>query len=458
MEAFEHQSMVYQRAKDREYFALFLEQGLGKTKIAIDLLEYHFTNHKIDAAIVVTTKGLMGNWAYTELPKHSECHHSKYIWNKSGTLPAKHENILAYFIVNIDALIGDRIVPVLREFFNQYKNVAFVLDESTVAKNIKAKRTKNAIAIAQRCKYRYIMSGTPVTNSPMDLFSQCQILSKGVLGHNSLHSFKGVYADEVKVTMGNRSFNKIVGYRNLDELTDRIQKFSSILKKKDCLNLPDKIYRTVPVDFTPQQAVIYKDLSEKAVAYVEENEITVVNTLSMITKLLQICAGQMKIGNDYTTIPNNRLDVLEELIEECPGKTIVWTSFVGTALDIRDRLESRAVHLPSGLDVDKRHEIITAFREGDTKVLIANPASAGHGITLTESSNVIYYSNSWNYEYRAQSEDRNHRIGQTESVLYTDLITPNTVEQKVVALLQNKKDLANMIITPEDIRKVFDLE
>ncbi|MHA2428476.1 MAG: DEAD/DEAH box helicase [Candidatus Hermodarchaeia archaeon] len=456
MEDFPHQIEVFNNAKDKDHYGIFLEQGLGKTRIAIKLLEYHFTNFEIDAVIIVTTKGLMGNWAYTEIPLHSDCHNSKYIWNTSSRLPPQHENIMCYFICNIDALIGERIREPLKKFFSQYKKVAFVLDESTVAKNIKAKRTKNVIALAQRCKYRYIMSGTPITNSPMDLFSQCQILKKGILGHNSLYSFKGVYADEVKMTLGNRSFNKIVGYRNLDDLTRRVQSFSSILKKDDCLDLPDKIYRTVPVDFTPEQSRLYKELSEQAITEIEGHEVSVVNMLSMITKLLQICAGQMKTEDgSYLMIKNNRMDVLQELVEECPGKTVVWTSFVGTAIEISKRFDEGAVWLMSGLSTDQRQAQIDKFREGEAKVLVANPQSAGHGITLVESSNVIYYSNSWNYEYRAQSEDRTHRIGQKNSVLYTDLITPNTVEQKVVQLLQNKKELANTVITPEQVKDLF---
>jgi len=456
MEDFPHQLKVFNDTKDEEYRGIFLEQGLGKTRIAIRLFDYHFTNHQIDAVIIVTTKGLMGNWAYTELPLHSECHYSTYIWNTSRKLPPKHENIMCYFICNIDALIGERIKGPLKEFLSRYKNVAFVLDESTVAKNIKAKRTKNVIALAHRCKYRYIMSGTPITNSPMDMFSQCQILEKGILGHNSIHSFKGVYADEVKMTLGNRSFNKIVGYRNLDDLTSRVQGFSSILKKDDCLDLPDKIYRTVPVDFTPEQSKYYQQLAEQAITEIEGHEVSVVNMLSMITKLLQICAGQMKTEDgSYVMIKNNRMDTLKELVEECPGKTVVWTSFVGTAMEIASQFGEEAVWLMSGLTTEQRQASITKFREGEAKVLVANPQSAGHGITLVESSNVIYYSNSWNYEYRAQSEDRTHRIGQNNSVLYTDLITPNTVEQRVVQLLQNKKELANTVITPEQVREIL---
>lgn len=455
MKAFKHQDDVFEAAKDQPYYALFLEQGLGKTKIAIDLIEYHFERNEIDAAIVVTTKGLIANWYYTELPKHSRFGYYAYAWGKTKELAFTEK--LPWFICNIDGLASQGIVPVLREFMKMYKNVALIIDESTVVKNMKAKRTKLALQLSKRCKYRYIMSGTPITNSPIDLFSQCEMLSPGILGHASLYSFKGRYCQMQTMRLGTRSFDKIVGYKNLDQLTAKVQEFSSILKKADCLDLPDKIYRTVPVEFTPEQQKAYDELKDKALTYIEDHEITVVNAISLINRLLQICAGQIKIGENYLSINNNRLDVLKDLVDEIPGKTLVWTSFVNTAKDIMKTLDEDAIHLPSGLSIDKRQEIIDAFRTGDKKVLVANPASAGHGITLVESSNVIYYSNSWNYEHRAQSEDRTHRIGQTSNVLYTDLITPNTVEVKVVELLQQKKDLADMVITNEELRELLDV-
>ena len=457
MEAFQHQIDVLNRAIQYDRYALFLEQGLGKTKIAIDIAEHHFMNDHIDGVIVVTTKGLIANWYYTELPKHSTCWWRAFAWGKSKTLMNPDPDKLDWFICNIDGLASQGIVPYLREFIKDHPRLALFIDESTVVKNMKAKRTKLALQLSKRCKYRYIMSGTPVTNSPIDLFSQCEILEPGILGHNSLYSFKGRYCQMQTMRLGTRSFDKIVGYKNLDQLTAKVQEFASILKKEDCLDLPDKIYRTVPVDFTPEQEKAYTELRDKALTYIDDKEITVVNAISLINRLLQICAGQIKIGENYLSINNNRLEVLKDLVEEASGKTIIWTSFVNTATDIMKTLDD-AIHLPSGLTIDKRQEIIDAFRtDPSIKALVANPASAGHGITLVESSNVIYYSNSWNYEHRAQSEDRAHRIGQTKNVLYTDLITPNTVEVKVVELLQQKKNLADIVITNEEIRNLLDV-
>jgi SNF2 family DNA or RNA helicase len=163
------------------------------------------------------------------------------------------------------------------------------------------------------------------------------------------------------------------------------------------------------------------------------------------------------VGDKYLSLPNYRLAQTKELVEECPGKTIIWTSFVNTATDLAALLGSAAIHLPSGLVLQAREDRLEAFRKGrgGVRALIANPASAGHGIALTESSNMIYYSNSWNYEYRAQSEDRPHRIGQKEHLLITDLVTKGSVEERVVKLLREKKALADIVINSAMLKELL---
>jgi SNF2 family DNA or RNA helicase len=454
MQDFKHQHDVFERFKDQAYGALFLEQGLGKTRIAIQLAEHNFAQGNITACVVVTTKGLVGNWLHTEIPKHSSIEYNTYAWNVPKQFLLKSKRLL-YFLVNIDGLLANAFPETFKEFLRMHPKFMVIIDESTVVKNPKAARTKRCLQLAGRSVRRFIMSGTPVTNSPLDLFSQCEMLVPQCLGHKSIVTFRSRYAITERRTFGPRSFDVIVGYRLLDELTGRVQKFASILKKADCLDLPEKMYRTIDVEMTGEQINAYMELKEKALTYIQDHEITVVNAISLINRLLQICAGQIKVGDKYLSLPNNRLAMTKELVEECPGKTIIWTSFVNTATDLVETLGKSCIHLPSGTSLEKRHQILEEFRKGTPKALIANPASAGHGITLTESSNVIYYSNSWNYEHRAQSEDRAHRIGQTESVLYTDLIAPDTVEQKIVDLLKAKKVMADTVITSAELRSLL---
>jgi SNF2 family DNA or RNA helicase len=460
---YKHQEDIFQRSKDAEYYALFCEPGTGKTRIVIRTLEHQFTKGMISGAVIVTTKGIVGNWVYGELPKHSEDPYAAYLW--TGThkpeifKTALVTDRLCYFICNIDSLLSDSQMRRIEEFAKVHKKFAFVIDESTTVKNIKAARTKRALNIAKYAKTRRIMSGTPIVQSPLDVFSQCEILKRGLLGHKSIYSFKGQYAVVKPMRFGIRSFDKIVGFRDLDKLTAMLQSFGSIVKKEDCLDLPPKIYQTIYVPLSNEQLHAYEELKEKAVLYLQGNEVTAVNALAMIVRLLQICCGQLKIGEGrYISIENNRLAALRDLIDESPNKVIVWTSFTNTANDIMKLLGDEAIHLSSDLNVAEREDVLNEFRGGSPKVLVANPASAGHGITLVEASTVIYYSNSYNLEHRLQSEDRTHRIGQTKPVLYIDLVAPDTIEGAVLEALKNKKAIADEVITSKALLKLLTSE
>lgn len=451
MKPFLHQSAIFDIAKSKPYHALFCDQGTGKTKIVVDLLEHHFKLGNITAVIVITTKGLVGNWSLVELPKHSSVPYRAHVWNldrMKNRMADPASGNLFYFLINVDGVLTQNFPEYFKDFIRVHPKFALVVDESTTCKNPKAARTKRVLSMSRYAKYRYLMSGTPIANSPLDLYSQSEILNPGVLGYPNFYAFRARYAKIVSVTFGMKTFKKITGYRNIPELREIIKSFASVVKKIDCLDLPPKVYRTIPVRMTKEQSTYYEELRHQALTYIQGEQISVVNTISLIGRLLQVCAGQMKLPDGtYLSLPNNRLELLEELVDECPGKTLIWTSFVGTAADIRTQLGEKCILLPSGLTMEARHAILETFRHGEVKALVANPASAGHGITLVESSNCIYFSNSWNYENRAQSEDRIHRIGQTESCLYTDLICPGTVEVKVVRILQEKKSMADSLLT-----------
>lgn len=457
MQPFAHQTAIFDTAKTRPYHALFCEQGTGKTKSVIDLIEHHYKHGRITAVIVITTKGLLGNWTKVELQKHSSIPYKSHVWSLDklkNRMVGPASGNLFYFLVNVDGVLTQNFPAYFKEFLKVHPKFALVVDESTTCKNPNAARTKRVISMAKYAKIRYIMSGTPVTNSPLDLFSQSEILEPGLLGFANFYAFRARYARIVNVTFGMRTFKKITGYQNIPELRELVKSFASVVKKVDCLDLPPKVYRTIPVAMTTQQLGPYNELKAQALTYIQGNQVSVINTISLIGKLLQVCSGQMKLPDGtYLSLPNNRLEILEELVDECPGKTLIWTSFVGTAKDIGDRLGDKCIMLPSGLTLENRHKILETFRNGDVQALVANPASAGHGITLTESSNSIYYSNSFNYENRAQSEDRVHRIGQTESCLYTDLICPGTVEEKVVKILKDKKAMADSLLSNREFLK-----
>jgi len=387
MKNFAHQDHAIERFKDRSYGALFMEMGTGKSRIGVKLAEHKYATGAASATLVITTVGLLGNWLYNELPKHSEAPYTTWVWNKDTKLPGPGQHV--YFLVNIDALITERFKIFYKEFSKSFLRYTLIVDESSKAKNPKAARTKQLIMIARRATSRYIMSGTPTPNSPLDIYAQADILAPGLLGFTSMYAFKGRYAKLKLERNGPRVYEKIEGYQNLDELTARIHTFAEIVKKSECLDLPPKIYRTLDVPLTKEQLRHYESLKKIAMTYIEGENITVANTVSLINKLLQICSGQLKNEDAYYSIDNNRIDVLKDLVESANTKTLIWTSYVNNAKDIADHLGKAVILLPSGLSLAERQARIELFKSSNALGLVANPASAGHGITLIESATSI---------------------------------------------------------------------
>jgi len=456
MQDFKHQTDGFETAKDREFYGLLWEQGCGKTRTAIHLSEHHYREGRITACMVITTKGLVRNWSDIELPAHSSIPWSCAVW-PNKRFPEVPGTLL-YWLVNIDALRTDPFVKRFREFVKLYPDFMAIIDESTVIKTPSAKRTRRAWRIGQLARHRLIMTGLPTPRSPLDLYAQVKFLDPDVLGFNDFNQFKLRHAETVIEMLGNgRTFPKIVSYKNLGELKEKMSHFTTIVRKADCLDLPPTRHRIVPVPLTDEQQGYYDELKEEMLTYIDKEEVEAKNVLAMINKCLQLCSGQIKLPDGrYVEVPTNRLEVLQELVDECEGQTIVWTAFVANAISIGKQFGKDALLLPSGLTLDQRQVILTKFKAGEGKLLVANPASAGHGITLTNSSNVIYYSRSFNFEHRSQSEARVHRIGQTESCLYTDLLDPDTLERRVVDILNAREKMSEFMLNKEFLRSMLE--
>lgn len=451
-----HQQQVLDRSVDEEYFALFMEQGTGKTKIIIDTAAINYLKNRISAVVLFANKGVYGNWYYEELPKHCAIPYNCYLWegmySKDEILDfeeALQPGELTWFLCNVDAISSLRFQAKLVRFIRAHPKFMAVGDETTSIKNPKSQRTKNVMKLKTYATMRRIMSGLPNPQSPLDLYSQCAFLKEGLLGHNSYYGFKANHAIVKVIRYGTRSFPKIDGYRDLDGLAKKIDRFAAVIKLDECTDLPKKIYKTVYVELTQTQKEKYKDLVDSAVAYFDGHEITALNALSLMSRLTQIVCGQMKVGeNQYVSIENNRLQALQDCVEEDQSKAIVWTSYRRTAVDILEKLgKDKAILLPGGLLPEKRQQILQDWKR-DYQTIIVNPASSGWGTTMTESHRVFYYTNTHNLEHRAQSEARTHRIGMTQSCQYTDFVAPHTIEPDVLKALREKRILADEVIRP----------
>ena len=333
-----------------------------------------------------------------------------------------------------------------------------IVDESTTIKNRKAQRTKNLMTLTKYSRYRRILTGSPVTKSPMDLFSQCNFLDERALGYNSYFAFQSRYAVVQKRVMGARSFQEITGYRRLDELNEKLFEFSTRVLKEECLDLPEKVYIKREVELTDEQAKVYNQMKKLALAQMEGGDLaTTESVLTQIMRLQQICCGffQPDVGK-IQPLKNNRLNELMSITDELQGKAIIWASYTHDIQQIADTLRDRfgpdSVALYYGeTPQDKRQEIVERFQDVNNplRFFVGQPRTGGYGITLTAANTVIYYSNSYDLEIRLQSEDRAHRIGQKNIVTYIDLVSPDTIDEKVLGALRQKINLAEQVLNED---------
>jgi SNF2 family DNA or RNA helicase len=374
---------------------------------------------------------------------------------------------LDILVMNIEALSSKRGEDYATKFA-QCHHTMIIIDESTSIKSVKSRRTKAALRLSKYAEYRRIATGTPITQGPLDLFSQCEFLKPGLLGHRTFSSFRGHYAVLKQMVIGHRQFLQVVGYRNLEQLQSCLKQFTSRLTKEQCLTLPEKVYETLPVPLTPAQSSAYSDVRNKAVLQHEKGLLTCESALVVIEKLHQICLGHLKL-DDGTVIEleHNRIQILLrhlEIIGE--RKVVIWCRYqrdvenVMRALgDAYKKSGKFAVDYYGKTSVEARtHNLDQFIKNPDCLFLVGSGAVGGKGLTLVVSSYVFYYSYGYKLEERAQSEDRNHRIGQTQKVTYLDMYAPNTVEVEILTALREKKDLAKAILDKNYLSNLLNQE
>ncbi len=469
-EPFEHQRAALGASWNKAEFAYFMEMGTGKSKVLIDNMAILYDYGHIDAALIVAPKGVYKNWAQLEIPKHLPDHIQPSIvcWTPNPNKQEKEDllslfevtNDLVIFVMNVEAFSTKKGVGFAEKFLLAH-NALFAIDESTTIKNASAKRTKAVLKLAGMSSYRRILTGFPVTKSPLDLYSQCAFLSEDLLGFSSYYTYKNHFAILQKRSVATHSFQQIVGYRNLDELKGLLNPFAFRVLKKDCIDLPDKMYTTREVELTPEQKRIYKELKDYAIAQLDGAEF--VTTNSVITQILRLqqvlCGFTTTDAKEIVEIPSNRLKELMAALEEIEGKCIIWANYQHDIRAITAEIAKvygteSVAHYYGETSADDRPIIVDRFQDPEStlRYFVGQPRTGGFGLTLTEANTVIYYSNGYDLETRLQSEDRAHRIGQTNKVTYIDLIAPKTIDDKILKSLRNKINLATQVLG-EDYRE-----
>jgi SNF2 family DNA or RNA helicase len=461
---FMHQLASLNASWDKEEFALLMDMGTGKSKVTIDTISMLWDAGKIDGALVIAPKGVYRNWSDLELPTHLPDHIRSNArigyWTPSPNKKEKEQiewlfypnDDLNIFCMNVEALSTEKGVRFAERFLLGHKTI-MVIDESTCVKNPGARRTKSCLSLGKKAKYRRILTGSPVTKSPLDLYSQCSFLDWHLLGFSSYFSFRNRYAVLKQQNFGGRTIHQVVGYRNLEELAEKIKPFSFRVTKDECLDLPEKIFVKRTVEMTDEQKKLYADMKRNAIASLSSGLITTTAVIVQLLRLHQIVCGFIKTDEgEELDLPSNRLSSLMEILDETSGKVIIWANYRRNIAMIEQAIakeygKESVVTYYGDTTGEDRELAKTKFQDPDSpvKYFVANAQTGGYGITLTQANTVIYYSNNYDLEKRLQSEDRAHRIGQKHNVTYIDMVTPDTVDEKILAALRDKNDIARML-------------
>ena len=460
---FEHQRKAFYMSRDKKSFALLMEQGTGKTKVIIDNAAYLYGKGEITALIVIAPNGVHRNWINSEIPIHMPkwCLHKSVFYTAGMNKKRTEEynsvigasDCLKIFSFNVEAFTSIKAIEFMQKALLSNK-VMLVVDESSRIKRPGAKRTKIITKFGKQAEYLRIMTGTPVTKGPEDVYSQFKFLDHKILGYDSFYSFRARYC-----TMGGFENRQIISYQNIDELTRNIEGHSFRVLKKDCLDLPDKIYQRHYVEMSAKQIKIYKNMKESFVAELEGQVVNAPEAITRLLRLQQITCGWFPTENGVEPIENKnlRLEALKEILGDINSKVIIWARFKADLKAIEAALGDLAVSYHGEVSNDDREAAVYRFQNDDSiRYFIGQPQSGGIGLTLTAADYVVYYSNSFDLEIRMQSEDRCHRIGTKNNVTYIDIEARKTIDSKIIKALREKKSLADIIT--KDPMSLFLLE
>ena len=447
---FEHQREALKRGAESNNFAYFMEMGTGKTKVSIDNASYLFTQNKIKNVIVIAPNSVYLNWK-KEIETHCSVDY-KIMAHKVDTIISPQFNDplqLTWYLYNVEAMSHKSGLKKVKEILTAADETMMIIDEATTIKNRTAKRTKNIIELGKGVAYKRLLTGSPVTKSPLDLYSQVAFLDKSLLGHSSFYTFRARYAVMHEIDMGGRSVLLPKYYTNLEELEQNIKKFSYRCRKVECLDLPEKLYTQHYINLKEEHQRAYDQLRKNAWAVIQNEEVSYSNKLTEILKLHQCVNGHVKTDDGkIIEFDDPKLDQLMEVIEENEGKFIIWANYIYNIEKIIKILQDRygrdsVVSVYGAVDAEQRIRNVKRFENDDAvRFFVGNPSTGGYGLNLVSASYVVYYSNSYNLEVREQSEDRAHRIGQDKNVLVIDLIIRGTVDEMIISALKGKIKLS----------------
>jgi SNF2 family DNA or RNA helicase len=492
-----HQETGLELSRNKRNFAFLMEQGTGKTYLTLADVERLFKARLINALMVVAPNGVHSNWVLREIPKHMDMFVISHYWQtqvqtlregkKYEALFANHypsnTQPLRVFAINIDALNAKKGFAAAERFLKEFK-VLMVVDESSRIKNPYAIRTKKAIRLGRQATARRILNGTPITKAPTDLFSQFEFLDHALLGTSSYRAFVSEFSvllpdDDDKMRAIKRKMVRspelpqIVAkdangnpmYRNLDKLTNLIAPHCYRVTKAECLDLPPKVYQAIDFELSTEQRKVYDKLYNDHLYLFPDGDImksVSFEGIAVRSKLKQITSGFINIYGEPVLMPPNdnpRMLLFRDYLEDLyiSGKQfLVWAIYKEEIRQIMAALKEYGIISAAYTgDTSKtdRDNIIDDIASGSLQCAVLQAQAGGVGIEFTKATTSIYYSCSEDNYLRLQSEDRNHRIGTTESVLYLDFLAMNTIDQNIYNNRMFKNYIAGVVLDSDSMNR-----
>lgn len=435
-------------------FGELFEMGCGKTLTTIAVAGALYNLGKIDRVLVVAPTSVCSVWP------HDLNQFATFPWearvllgDKKKRLKALNElenwpfKALRIAVINYESTHRDGIFEALAA----YKPDLIVCDESQRIKNPSAAQSKALHKLGDAAPFRMILSGTPVQNNAVDLYSQYRFLDPAVYGAN-FYAFKNRYC-----IMGGYGQHQIVGYRNMDELVEKEHSVAYRVTKEECLDLPQQTFINRYVQFTDAEQAIYEQLRKSSFLELETGEnVTATTILTMYLRLMQLTGGFLTA--DESTRPKQvntaKLDALADIVDDyvvdAGKKLVIFARFRAEIAAIENLLRLRKIQYGSiygDVPMEERGKIVEDFQTNpDTKVFVAQIQTAGLGITLHAASTAVFYSYDYNYANYAQALARIHRIGQRFPVTYIHLVVDGSIDEKILAALENKEDMAKTVV------------
>ena len=476
---YDHQLREFEISADLECRALLWSMRTGKSKLIIDTACHLYRAGKIDGVLIIAPNGVHSNWIHREIPIHqwdsvpyvclewisqiagktgkkSRPRMHRKFWEKAEYISLEVKDKLKFVAMNAESIIFEAN----RELFRLYlmnNRILAVFDESHYFRKPSASRTKLARSLIQVCPYKRILTGTVVTNSPFAAYSQYNLLKPEALGFPTYQKFQRHYGDyqRIQIDAGRFMYGEFIGYKNLEDLRARIAKYSSVVLREDCVDLPAVNQHLVQSHMSEDQKRVYKDISKGFLTELADEKISIGILTSVMLKLQQIACGFLIDENKVIhNIPGgeSRLNTLMQEIESTPDKVIVWCSFREDIRRVVKRLESAKIGFVEYHGGTKRADREEArklfgpdsnFFEDQVKVFVGQPVAGGIGLNLSGAHTMIWYSHTFDAIIREQATERASAIG-GKNVTVIDIVS-SPIDRLMLSMVEEKIKTADLV-------------